>query len=191
MCCDQAQHGMRLLVVGGGSTEPDEQVTPEIGRLRRLAHELGVGAQVQFLGRRAPSELRDIYLAADVFVTTPWYEPFGITPLEAMACGTPVIGSAVGGIKHTVLDGVTGFLVPPHDPGALSARLMQLYGCPALGAAMGRAGVRRVRSMFTWDEVALQLADVYRSVQPVVDTVPLRLPHALHSSLARSASLAP
>jgi D-inositol-3-phosphate glycosyltransferase len=80
-------------------------------------------------------------------VTTPGYEPFGITPLEAMACGTPVIGSAVGGIKLTVLHGVTGYLVPANDPTALAARLLQLQSQPALAEAMGRAGVRRVRSL--------------------------------------------
>ncbi len=155
----------RLVVVGGGSVEPDEVATPEIGRLRRLADTLGVTPRVQFAGRRERSALRDWYVAADVFVTTPWYEPFGITPLEAMACGTPVIGSAVGGVQYTVLDGVTGFLVPPQDPSALAARLLDLQRQPALAAAMGRAGVRRVRSQFTWDCVAQQLVDVYESVR--------------------------
>ena len=155
----------RLVVVGGGSREPDEAVTPEIGRLRRLAQALGVAAQVQFAGRRERDELRDWYLAADVFVTTPWYEPFGITPLEAMACGTPVIGSAVGGVRHTVLDGVTGYLVPPRDPVRLATRLRELQRNPQLAAALGRAGVQRVRTQFTWDQVALRLAHEYAAVQ--------------------------
>ena len=155
----------RLVVVGGGSREPDEAVTPEIGRLRRLAQSLGVATQVQFAGRRERDELRDWYLAADVFVTTPWYEPFGITPLEAMACGTPVIGSAVGGVRHTVLDGVTGYLVPPRDPVRLATRLRELQRNPQLAAALGRAGVQRVRAQFTWDQVALRLAHEYAAVQ--------------------------
>jgi glycosyltransferase involved in cell wall biosynthesis len=66
------------------------------------------------------------YSACDVFTTTPWYEPFGITPLEAMACGTPVIGSNVGGIKSTVMDGRTGFLVPPNDHASLGRRIIEL-----------------------------------------------------------------
>ena len=99
-----------------------------------------------------------------MFVTTPWYEPFGITPLEAMACGRPVVGSAVGGIQHTVVDGVTGFLVPPKDPGALAQRLAQLAANPALGAAMGRAGIRRVRADYTWDSVAARLLDLYAAI---------------------------
>ncbi|HJV59442.1 MAG TPA: glycosyltransferase family 1 protein [Albitalea sp.] len=155
----------RLLIVGGESPTPDEQATPEIGRLRAVARECGVADRVTFIGHRQRDELRDCYAASDVFVTTPWYEPFGITPLEAMACGTPVIGSAVGGIQYSVVDGVTGFLVPPHDPPALAARLAELHGNPSLAQALGRAGIRRVRSMFTWDRVARELADVYDRIR--------------------------
>ena len=100
-----------------------------------------------------------------MFCSTPWYEPFGITPLEAMACGTPVIGSAVGGIKYSVVDGVTGYLVPPHDAAALAERLAHLHANPSLAQALGRAGIRRVRSLFTWERVARQLADVYAAVR--------------------------
>jgi len=155
---------VRLVVVGGESDQPDERITPEIGRLRTLAQQLDASERVQFVGRRDRSRLRDWYVAADVFVTTPWYEPFGITPLEAMACGTPVIGAAVGGIAHTVVDGVTGFLVPPHDPAVLAARLALLHEQPFLGNAFGLAGLRRVRSRFTWDIVAAQLAGVYQEL---------------------------
>lgn len=161
----------RLYVVGGDADTPDEAATPEIARLRRVALANGVADRVHFTGRRPHDQLRDWYLAADVFVTTPWYEPFGITPLEAMACGTPVVGSAVGGIAHTVVHGMTGFLVPPHDPPALAARLNQLHAQPALAQTMGEAGVERVRSLFTWEQVAQRLARVYdgvrkRSTQP-------------------------
>ena len=156
---------VRLLVVGGDSPTPDESATPEIGRLRAVARECGIADRVTFVGHRQRDELRTCYAAADVFVTTPWYEPFGITPLEAMACGKPVIGSAVGGIQYSVVDGVTGFLVPPHDPAALAARLGQLQQNPTLAQALGRAGVRRVRSMFTWQRVARELAEVYDQVR--------------------------
>ncbi len=165
MSGDEGLPPARLVVVGGGSSEPDERVTPEIARLRRLAAELGVGERVQFAGHAAREQLRDWYVAADVFVTTPWYEPFGITPLEAMACGIPVVGSAVGGVQYTVQHGTTGWLVPPRDPAALAARLDELRRRPALGVAMGRAGVRRVRTHFTWDEVTRRLLRVYEMVR--------------------------
>jgi glycosyltransferase involved in cell wall biosynthesis len=151
----------RLVVVGGESVTPDAALTPEIGRLQALAAEVGVADRVTFTGQRRREQLRACYCAADVFVTTPWYEPFGITPLEAMASGTPVIGSAVGGIQYSVVDGVTGFLVPPRDPAALAGRLRQLHANPWLAQGMGRAGVRRVRALFTWERVASDLAEVY------------------------------
>ena len=154
----------RLLVVGGESAEPDERATPEIARLRGVASECGVADRVEFTGRRERSALRDFYIAADVFVTTPWYEPFGITPLEAMACGTPVVGSAVGGIQHTVVAGVTGYLVPPRDPEPLAEALAYLQANPAHAAALGRAGARRVRATFPWERVTEELADLYASV---------------------------
>ena len=81
-----------------------------------------------------------------------------------MACGRPVIGSAVGGIQHSVKDNVTGFLVPPRDPAALASRLALLHEQPFLGNAFGLAGLRRVRSRFTWDIVARQLAGVYEEL---------------------------
>lgn len=163
----ERRHAIRatLLVVGGEAADPDPRLTPEIGRLQAIAEAAGVADRVRFTGRRARSELRDYYCAADVFVTTPWYEPFGITPLEAMACGRPVIGSAVGGIAHTVVDGVTGFLVPPRDPAALADRLARLQREPELARSLGRAGMRRVRSEFTWKQVAGALAAVYETVR--------------------------
>jgi D-inositol-3-phosphate glycosyltransferase len=148
--------------VGGNSADPDDGQTPEITRLRELARHCGVAPRVTFIGQRQHDALRNFYLAADVFVSTPWYEPFGITPLEAMACGTPVVGSNVGGIRYSVADGVTGHLVPPREPRLLAQRLDHLRANPALAAAMGRAGVHRVRSRFTWDRVATDLLDVYR-----------------------------
>ena len=155
---------LRLLVVGGNSDEPDEKLTPEIARLRKVAHEAGVADIVEFTGRRHREQLRLYYNAADAFVTTPWYEPFGITPLEAMACGTPVVGSRVGGIQDTVVDGVTGLLVPPHDPIALAAALQQLAESPAYARALGRAGMARARRLYSWERVATELEAVYESI---------------------------
>jgi glycosyltransferase involved in cell wall biosynthesis len=151
----------RLYVVGGNSDAPNELATPEIARLRAIAHESGVAEQTVLVGRRGRAQLRYFYSAADVFVTTPWYEPFGITPVEAMACGTPVIGADVGGIRFSVADGLTGFLVPPRDPAALAARLAQLRRDPDLARRMGEAGLARARAAFTWKGVGESLAQIY------------------------------
>lgn len=168
----QREHAVtaRLLVVGGNSVKPDPDATPELGRLMALAQAEGVGDQVTFVGQRPRSELRYFYSAANVFVTTPWYEPFGITPVEAMACSTPVIGSAVGGIKSTVQDGQTGYLVPPRNPVALAERLAWLYHHPQMAERLGWAGMHRAYRHFTWSKVAAQMADVYEAT---IETTPL------------------
>ena len=153
--------GMRLRVVGGDSAPADPVRTPEIGRLMAVARECGVADRVIFEGNQPRTGLQDWYAAADVFVTTPWYEPFGITPLEAMACARPVVGSAVGGVRYTVLPGETGLLVPPKNPRALARALASLRAEPARATAMGEAGLRRVRAEFTWERVAASLAEVF------------------------------
>ena len=160
------QHRMtaKLVLVGGNSDLPDPGLTPEMARLQAIAAEEGVGNQVLFTGRRSREFLKLYYSAADLFCTTPWYEPFGITPLEAMACGTPVIGADVGGIRFSVADGVTGFLVPPNDPDALAARAAELLSDPACMREMGRAGIQRVQAQFTWPKVARAISGLYERV---------------------------
>lgn len=155
---------VHLMVVGGNSEQPDPVATPELGRLMALADELGIAQSVTFTGQRRRDQLRYYYSAANVFVTTPWYEPFGITPVEAMACGTPVVGTAVGGIKTTVVDGETGYLVPPDDPQALAERLAWLQRHPHIAQRMGWAGMRRAYQGYTWRHVAAQIANIYEDV---------------------------
>ncbi|MDX3894169.1 glycosyltransferase family 1 protein [Pusillimonas sp.] len=163
LCRLRALHKIdaRLCVVGGDGTDPSNMQSPEMTRLLSVAEEEGVSEAVEFVGRRGRAQLRRFYAAADVFATTPWYEPFGITPVEAMACARPVVGSDTGGIRYTVRDGQTGFLVAPRDPDALASRLAMLARSPELAQRMGRAGERRARSLFTWQRVAGQLDDVF------------------------------
>lgn len=162
----KTRHGIRarLVIVGGESDDPDPQATPEIGRLQAIAEDEGVADQVEFTGRRGRQVLRYYYSAADVFVTTPWYEPFGITPVEAMACATPVIGARVGGIRTTVQDGKTGFLVPPRDPDAVADRLAYLYAHPEMLRAFGQAGRARAIKQYTWAQVANRVSALYDDV---------------------------
>jgi glycosyltransferase involved in cell wall biosynthesis len=155
---------VELLVVGGETADPDPSATPEIGALQQLAAELGVQQFVHFAGRKQPSELAVYYAAGDLKVTTPWYEPFGLTPLEAMACGRPVVGSNVGGLTFSIQDGVTGLLVPPRDPRAVAARVERLLRDPSLRERFGRAGRRRVETEFGWPLAAQRYADIYRQL---------------------------
>jgi phosphoheptose isomerase len=154
----------RLLVVGGDSDIPDKKITPELGRLEEIARDEEVLDYVTFTGRRSRSILRYYYSAADVFVSTPWYEPFGITPVEAMAAGTPVIGSNVGGIKYTVANGETGFLIEPNDPDALADRLAYLFRNPQVIEQFSRNAIERANNLFTWERVSRTLANVYQQV---------------------------
>ncbi|MBD0266713.1 MAG: glycosyltransferase [Cyanobacteria bacterium Co-bin8] len=171
----QAQMPTRLLVVGGEASEPDPALTPEIGRLQTLAQELNLTDRVTFVGQRGREVLKYYYSAADIFVTTPWYEPFGITPLEAMACGTPVIGTNVGGIKFTVRDGETGYLVAPNEPQALCDRMAFLYRNPAMLNLFGRQAIRHVASQFTWPKVTSAIAALYEDVL-TLEPQPITLP---------------
>lgn len=163
------------LVVAGGP-EPQALATdPEVRRLRALADRHGVRDRVRFLGRVAHEDLPPLIRSADVVVCVPWYEPFGIVPLEAMACGVPVVASAVGGLVDTVVDGETGIHVPPRDPEALATALAELLADPQRRAAYGAAGARRVRSRFSWQRVATQMVHAYEEL------VPAELPREVRS----------
>jgi D-inositol-3-phosphate glycosyltransferase len=155
---------LTLLIVGGETVEPNPEATPELGELQRLAKELGIADIVKFMGKRQPKELSNYYSAGDIVVTTPWYEPFGLTPLEGMACGRPVIGSAVGGITFTIKDGKTGLLVPPKDPQALAVALKELLSQPERCIEMGHAARKRVEQEFTWSIVAMRTAALYETL---------------------------
>ncbi|UBF26527.1 glycosyltransferase [Kovacikia minuta CCNUW1] len=154
----------RLVIVGGDLHDPDPRIVSEVGRLRAIAAEAGVSESIIFVGRQGREVLKYYYSAADIFITTPWYEPFGITPLEAMACGTPVIGSNVGGVKFTVQDGETGYLIPPNDPGAIAAKIAHLYQYPQLLNTFQRRAIQRANALFTWQTVTTKIADLYEQV---------------------------
>jgi glycosyltransferase involved in cell wall biosynthesis len=159
-----AHVGAKLLVVGGETADPELDHSVEMERLRAIAKSEGILDQVKFVGHRGRDDLRAYYSAADAFITVPWYEPFGITPVESMACGTPVIGSNVGGIKYSVVDGETGFLVPPRDPVALGKRLIQACQNPANLKVMGRQALERAHDLFTWQKITRNLANLFESV---------------------------
>jgi glycosyltransferase involved in cell wall biosynthesis len=135
-----------------------------VRRLRSEADRLGVADRVRFVGPVARDDVAGLMLSADVVACTPWYEPFGIVPLEAMACARPVVGAAVGGLLDTVVDGVTGLLVPPRDPVRLAAALRELLADPARRERLGRAGAARVRRNYTWPRVAAATEEIYRRI---------------------------
>ncbi|MEM5787399.1 MAG: glycosyltransferase, partial [Syntrophobacteraceae bacterium] len=168
--------GVQLVLCAG---EPD---TPELGNEVKLQVERARRESdnpifwiPEFLTRR---EVMTLYSMASVFVCPSVYEPFGLINVEAMACATPVVGSAVGGIPEIIVDGETGLLVPlrpkaPNDPEPLDPELFardlagavnQLLDKPELARQMGMRGRKRVEEVFSWKSVALQTLDFYRQL---------------------------
>jgi D-inositol-3-phosphate glycosyltransferase len=152
----------KLLIVGGEDAATVTSDTDELAALKKLAVSLGVADRTIFAGQKDREVLRYYYNAADVFVTTPWYEPFGITPLEAMACGTPVIGSDVGGIKYSVQPGITGLLVPPKSASALADKILSLIQDESRCNQMSQNAIAHAARNFTWKGVASKMADLYQ-----------------------------
>jgi glycosyltransferase involved in cell wall biosynthesis len=155
--------GAELHVAGGpaaGRLDRD----PEARRLRALADELGVGARLVLRGRVERDEMPALLRSADAVLCVPWYEPFGIVPLEAMACGVPVIATAVGGQVDSVVDGVTGVHVAPRDPKALAGAIRALLADPARRAALGAGGARRARRLYGFDRIAAATRHAYGEV---------------------------
>lgn len=151
-----------LVVMGGPHPDrlPDD---PDVCRLRTVATERGVGDRVHLTGRvpleRLPSTLR----SADVFVCASWYEPFGLPVVEAMSCGVPVVATAAGGMLDTVVNDVTGILVPPRDQVKMTEALGEVLHGGALRRGMGLAGRTRARSRYGWDRIAAETQTIYEA----------------------------
>ena len=150
------------LVIVGGPDKSELDADVEAGRLQQLAGQMGVADRVHLYGSVVREEMPMLLRSADVVAATPWYEPFGIVPLEAMACAVPVVASAVGGMLDTVVEGVTGKLVPPRDPHALAAAIEPILRQRGLRRQLGDAGRRRVCERYTWGRVADDISAVYR-----------------------------
>lgn len=150
-------------IIGGDASVPVEQMESEMARLHALRAELGLNDLVAFLGKQAQDTLPYYYSAADVVVMPSHYESFGMVALEAMACGTPVIASRVGGLPYNVLDGITGILVPERDPEALAREIMRLLTDEPLRRRLGEAAAQVARA-YSWERIAAQVIEVYRQV---------------------------
>jgi D-inositol-3-phosphate glycosyltransferase len=152
--------GAECVVVGGPPAAALDE-DPVARRLRALAGSVGVAERVRLVGGVTREELPAWYRSADVLACPAWYEPFGLTPLEAMACGVPVVAYGVGGFNDTVVEGVTGHLVPPRDHRALATTLRRLLREPSRRMAYATAAVDRARSCYSWRRTAEQLTRLY------------------------------
>jgi D-inositol-3-phosphate glycosyltransferase len=151
------------LVVAGGPPRAELPSDPEYRRLRDLCEDLGVRDRVRFVGGIDRPDVAALMRSADVAVCVPWYEPFGIVPVEAMACGTPVVGSAVGGLLDTVIDGVTGRLVAPRQPRQLAVAIAELLVDRRARRRMGASAAVHA-SRFSWRRVTEEIEAVYARV---------------------------
>ena len=147
----------RLVIVGGASGASGEEETV---KLRALAAELGVQDRVDFAGPQPQETLPEFYAASNVVVICSHSESFGLTALEAQACGRPVVGTPVGGLSHIVHEGETGFLVDDRDPVMFAERISKIIESPELAEAMGRRAALASRA-FTWEATAESFAELY------------------------------
>ena len=165
------QKGIDVLLEASGHLEKDITLvlaatspdTPELAAA--LEERVGTDRRLIWINEMVPENvLISLYTEADLFVCPSIYEPFGIINLEAMACGTPVVASAVGGIREVVADGETGLLVEPEKPLALAEAINRVMADASLRSRFSRNGRRRVEEHFSWSRIAAQTLEVYRSV---------------------------
>ena len=156
------QHSdFKLMIVGGsrlGQSDGNERE-----RIEEIVRELDLGDRTEFLGRLDHTQLPTYYAAADVCVVPSHYEPFGLVAIEAMASGTPVVASDVGGLQFTVVPEETGLLAPAQDEAAFANAISRILADPTWQEALGKASRQRVESCFSWDGVASQLSELYLS----------------------------
>ena len=152
-----------LAVIGGDPCASPQEMSAEMTRIQQLCDDLCMGRMVVFLGKRAQDTLPYYYSAADVLVMPSHYESFGMVALEAMACGTPVIASQVGGLAFLVKDGETGYHVPDQDPEALCEKLLLILSNPHLRETMGLRAAEYAKD-YAWANIAPQIIEVYKSL---------------------------
>jgi D-inositol-3-phosphate glycosyltransferase len=160
---DGVPHSSTRLVIVGGS-EQGRTDGYERERIEQLVYSLDIGDQTLFAGQVGHDRLPLYYAAADVCVVPSHYEPFGLVAIEAMACGTPVIASEVGGLKFTVIPDETGLLVPPQNVGAFATAIDRILSNEVWAHKLRKQAVSRVQQTFSWSSIGIQLSDLYRSL---------------------------
>jgi len=159
------------LVVAGGPPEAMLEEDPHARRFLDVAQRQGVADRVELLGALDRRHVPPLLRSADVVVCCPWYEPFGLVAVEAMACGVPVVASAVGGLAETVVHGVTGLHVPPRDPIALAAAVRTLLANGPMRQRMGAAAAHRAQG-YGWPDIAARTLEALTTVARTPATVP-------------------
>ena len=154
---------VHLAIIGGEPDAGSKEMSAEMARLQKLCDILAVGQTVVFLGKRSQDTLPYYYSAAEVLVMPSLYESFGMVALEAMACGTPVIASEVGGLAYLVQNGKTGFTIPDSEPDTLCEKLSWLLGNDQMHRAMSLQAAQYAQD-YAWEKIAAQVVDVYKEI---------------------------
>lgn len=154
---------VHLAIIGGDPAASPEEMTAEMARLQKLCDDLAVGQTVVFLGKRDQDKLPYYYSAAQLVVMPSHYESFGMVALEAMACGTPVIASEVGGLAYLVRDGETGFTIPDQEPDELCDKITWLLNDRELHDTMSARAVEYAQD-YAWEKIAKQIVEVYKEL---------------------------
>jgi D-inositol-3-phosphate glycosyltransferase len=157
---DRRHDDVRLLILGEDSHEGDES---EKARLKAIAEQVDVRDRVEFVGSVAHHELPYFYAAADALVMPSYSESFGLVALEAQACGCPVVGSGVSGLRSVVRDEVSGYLIDQHDPAAYAERIGRLLENSELAQQMG-CRARLLAQRFSWNRTADRLEELFGQV---------------------------
>jgi D-inositol-3-phosphate glycosyltransferase len=152
-----------LVIIGGDPEEDPDEMSAEMARIQSLCQDLGLNEMILFLGKRGQATLPYYYAAAEVVVMPSHYESFGIVALEAMACGTPVIASRMGGLAHLIQDGQTGFTIPMQDPNALAEKLRLVFVDTELRARLSAQAVDYAQG-FRWESITQQIHQVYQEM---------------------------
>ncbi len=152
-----------LIIIGGDPEDDPQKMSAEMNRLQGLCQELGLTSMILFLGKRGQATLPYYYAAAEVVVMPSHYESFGMVALEAMACGTPVIASRVGGLKYLIQDGCTGYFVPAQDPLALAEKLRLLFVNKELRLRLGQNAATFAND-FSWEKITFNVLELYEKM---------------------------
>jgi len=163
MSLTNREQPVHLAIIGGEPDVNPDDMSEEMTHLQKMCDDLCMGNMVLFLGKRAQDTLPYYYSAAEVLVMPSLYESFGMVALEAMACGTPVIASEVGGLGYLVQDGVTGYTIPDSDPGMLCEKLSNLLGDNELRSTMGKRAADYATE-YAWEKITSAIIKVYDEV---------------------------
>jgi mannosylfructose-phosphate synthase len=149
------------LIIGGGSPNPKQTEIEVKKGMKEIINEYGMEDKVHIIGYVPDNLMAPYYRQAELFVLPSKFEPFGMTALEAMACGTPVIASNLGGIKENFTHKKDGILVDPSDKEELSGAIINLLENPQLSEQIGKEGTKTVMKKFSWEAIAKRTLDFY------------------------------